>query len=45
MDVGELGWSARDWIDLARNKEHWKVIVEKAGKLQLAENVGKFLSS
>jgi hypothetical protein len=45
MDLGEAGWCVMDWIDLARDREHWRVLVNKVRNLRVPENVGKFLSS
>jgi hypothetical protein len=27
MDLGELGWGDGDWIDLAQDRDKWKVLV------------------
>jgi hypothetical protein len=27
MDLREIGWGGMDWIDLARNGDQWRVVV------------------
>jgi hypothetical protein len=27
IDLGETGWSAMDWIRLAKNRAEWRVLV------------------
>jgi hypothetical protein len=27
MDLREVGWDDRDWIDLAQNRDQWRVLV------------------
>jgi hypothetical protein len=27
MDLGEIGWGDMDWIDLAQDRGHWRVLV------------------
>jgi hypothetical protein len=34
MDLREIGWDGRDWIDLAQDMDQWRALV----------NAGKFLS-
>jgi hypothetical protein len=27
MDLREIGWGGMDWIDLAHDRDHWRVLV------------------
>jgi hypothetical protein len=27
MDLGEIGWDGRDWIELAQDTDQWKALV------------------
>jgi hypothetical protein len=44
MDVGERGWCVMDWIDLARNRDQWRALVNMVMNLRVPQKVGKFLS-
>jgi hypothetical protein len=26
MDLGEIGWDGRDWIELAQDRDQWRVL-------------------
>jgi hypothetical protein len=26
MDLGEIGWDAVDWIDMAQDSDHWRAL-------------------
>jgi hypothetical protein len=41
----DKGWGGMDWIDLAQDRDQWRVIVNTVMKLRVLPNVGKFLSS
>jgi hypothetical protein len=41
----EIGWDGMDWIDLARNRDQWRALVNTVMNLRVPENVGKFLCS
>jgi hypothetical protein len=28
MDLREIGWGAMDWIDLAQDRDQWRVLVD-----------------
>jgi hypothetical protein len=45
MHFNEIGWRSVDWIQLALNKEKWRVLVNKVMNLQFAQNVGNFMIS
>jgi hypothetical protein len=27
MDLGEIGWDGRDWIELAQDMDQWRALV------------------
>jgi hypothetical protein len=27
MDLGEIGWDGRDWIELAQDRDQWRTLV------------------
>jgi hypothetical protein len=35
MDLREIGWGGMDWIDLAQDRDQWKVLVNMAMNLQV----------
>jgi hypothetical protein len=45
MDLREIGWDGMDWIDLAQNREQWRVLVNTVMNLRVPYNAGKLLSS
>jgi hypothetical protein len=36
MDLRELGWGGIDWIDLAKDRDHWKALVNMVMNLRVA---------
>jgi hypothetical protein len=28
MDLGEMGWDGKDWIELAQDRDHWRALVK-----------------
>jgi hypothetical protein len=40
----EMGWGGMDWIDLAQDRDQWKVLVNTIMNLRVPQNVGKLLS-
>jgi hypothetical protein len=28
MDLGEIGWDGRDWIELAQDRDRWRALCE-----------------
>jgi hypothetical protein len=44
MDVEEIVWGGVDWINLAQDRDKWRVLVNVVIKLQIAYNAGKLLS-
>jgi hypothetical protein len=35
MDLGEIGWDGRDWIELAQNRDQWRALVNMVMNLQV----------
>jgi hypothetical protein len=44
-DLREIGWSCVDWIDLAQDRDQWRVLVNMAMNLRVPQNFGNILSS
>jgi hypothetical protein len=42
MDLQELGWGYTDRIDLAQERDKWRVVVNAVMYLWLAQNSGNF---
>jgi hypothetical protein len=34
-DLGDIGWDGTDWIDLARNKDQWRALVNTVINLRV----------
>jgi hypothetical protein len=45
MNLREIGWGGKDWIDLAQDRDQWRALVNTVMNLRFPKNVGKFLSS
>jgi hypothetical protein len=45
MDLIEIRWDGKDWIELARNRDRWRALVNTVMNLWVPQNAGKFLSS
>jgi hypothetical protein len=35
MDLREIGWDGRDWIDLAEDRDQWRAIVNAVMNLRI----------
>jgi hypothetical protein len=35
MDLREIGWSCRDWIDLAQYRDQWRTLVNTVMNLRV----------
>jgi hypothetical protein len=44
LDLRETGWCYMDWIDLAQDRDQWRVLVNTVMNLKVPYNIGKFLS-
>jgi hypothetical protein len=44
LDLREIGWDGRDWIDLAQDRDQWKALVNAVMNLRVPKIAGKFLS-
>jgi hypothetical protein len=45
MDLQEIGGGGRDWIDLAQDRDQWRVLVNMVMSLQVPKNAGKSSSN
>jgi hypothetical protein len=45
MDLREVGWEGRNWIDLAQDRDRWRAYVNAVMNLQIPLNAEKFSSS
>jgi hypothetical protein len=45
MDLTEIGWGGMDWINLAKNRDQWRALVNTVMNLWVPQNAGKFLRS
>jgi hypothetical protein len=34
MDIREIGWGSVDWLDLAEDRDYWKVLVNTVMNLR-----------
>jgi hypothetical protein len=35
MDLGEVGWDGRDWIELAQDRDQWRALVNTVMNLRV----------
>jgi hypothetical protein len=35
MNLREIGWGGMDWIDLVQDRNQWRILVNKAMKVQV----------
>jgi hypothetical protein len=35
MDLGEIGWDGRDWIELAQDRDQWRALVNMVMNLHV----------
>jgi hypothetical protein len=45
IDLRDIVWDDMDWIDLAQDRDQWKVLVNTIMNLRVSQSAGKFLSS
>ena len=36
MDLQEVGWECRDWIDMAQDRDRWRALVNAVMNLRVA---------
>jgi hypothetical protein len=36
MDLREIGWDGVDWINLAKNRDQWRIIVNTVMNLRVS---------
>jgi hypothetical protein len=44
MDLGEVGWGDVDWIDLAKDRNRWRALVNSVLNFRVPRNAGKLSS-
>jgi hypothetical protein len=44
IDLRKIGWDGMDWIDLARDRDKWRALVNTVMNLVVPQNAGKFSS-
>jgi hypothetical protein len=35
MDLGDIGWGGRDWIELAQDRDQWRALVNTVMNLRV----------
>jgi hypothetical protein len=45
IDLGEIGWDGRDWIELAQDRDQWRAIVNTVMTLGFLKIAGNFLNA
>jgi hypothetical protein len=35
MDLGEIGWDGRDWIELAQDRDQWRTLLNTVMNLRV----------
>jgi hypothetical protein len=44
-NIKMIGWSGMDWIDLVRNRDQWRAVMNAVMNLRVPQNVAESLSS
>jgi hypothetical protein len=45
MGIQEVEWSGMGWIDLAQDRDSWRILVNEVMKLGVPRNARKILTS
>jgi hypothetical protein len=45
VDLKEVGWVGMDWIDMAQDRNRWRVLVNTVMNLRVPQNAENFLTS
>ena len=45
MDLREVGWGSKEWIELAQNRDSWQCLVNAVMSHRVSKNAGNFLSN
>jgi hypothetical protein len=35
MDLGEIGWDGRDWIEMAQDRDQWRALLNRVMNLRV----------
>jgi hypothetical protein len=44
VDLREIGWDGRDWIELAQDRDQWRALVNTVMNLRVLKVAGNFLN-
>jgi hypothetical protein len=44
MELGEIGWDGRDWIELAQDRDQWRALVNTVMNFGFLKIAGNFLN-